>query len=198
MHGDFGSDERALPRKPGGLDDVLPFAAEHAEKFGEVFGQHVAFDPEFFEPIDQLHGRRFADLAIGMADDDNFFAAFDRAGKGKRAHGAGHRAGDDVAGIAKPDELLGRHPEDLREQGVKADVDATERYERKFVREIGGMQASGRIACQRAVIGIDYGFEEAHTIGQACGCNIVRAAARRAACRSATSTTSKQICFIKP
>src|SRR2546430_13450524 len=103
MNGNFWADQRALARESGCLDNVLSFTAEHAEEFSEVFGEHVSFDPEGFEAIDQLHCGGFAHLAIGVADDDDFLAAFYRASQRERTHGAALRAGDDIPGIAQPD-----------------------------------------------------------------------------------------------
>ena len=44
VHGNLRADERAVPDDVASLDDILPFAAEHAEEFVEVFRQEMPFD----------------------------------------------------------------------------------------------------------------------------------------------------------
>jgi hypothetical protein len=166
MHGNFRSDERALPDNAGGLDDILPFAAEHAEKLAEIVRQQMPLDTEFLQPVEQLHGGGFADLAIGMADDGDFPAAFDRAGQRQRPHGTAQRLGDDVARVAEPDELFSRQPERVREIGVQPRVNAREGDHRQFVREIRRMQTGFLVAGRRPVVRVNDGFKKSHNLGR--------------------------------
>ena len=53
MHGNFRADERAAARVIARLDHILPFAAERAEKFRQVFRQPAAVHAERLQFIQQ-------------------------------------------------------------------------------------------------------------------------------------------------
>jgi len=103
-----------------------------------------------------------ADLAVGVADDGNLPALLYRTCQGQRPHGAGHGAGDDVAGVAQPDELIGRYAQYIGEKSIESRINAGEGDDGQFIRKIGGMQAGIGIPGDRPVIGIHDGFEESH------------------------------------
>ena len=84
----------------------------------------MALDTQAAQPIDELHGGRFGDEAIGVAHDRDFFGAFDRTSHRQRAHGAAHRAGNDVAGVAEPDELFFGEAQHRRQQRIQPWIDA--------------------------------------------------------------------------
>ena len=119
--------------------------------------------PRCLEPLQQLHRRRLAHLAVRVADDGDFLPALDRARQRKRPHRAGaHRAGDDVARVAQPDELIFRHAEHRGEQRIQPHVNARQRDDRQFVGEICRVQTGIRVARHRAVVRFNDGFKEAH------------------------------------
>ena len=72
------------------------------------------------------------------------------------------RAGDDVARVAQPDELLGRQRQRIWEKCIQARVNARQRDDRQFVREIRRMQSGARVTGHRPVVRVNDGFEEAH------------------------------------
>jgi hypothetical protein len=72
------------------------------------------------------------------------------------------RSGDDIAGVAQPNELFLWHAEDLRKYGVQAYVNARECDEWQFISEFGWMQTSVGVTSESAVIRVDDGFHQAH------------------------------------
>ena len=162
MHGNFRADERAVPDDVAGLDDVLSFRREHPEKLVQVFRQVGALHARCFQQVEQLHGRRLADLAIRVADDGDLLAALDRARQRERPHGAAQRRGDDVARVAQPDELVARNAEHVREQRVQARINARQRDDRQVVGEVRRTQARAGVTGHRPVVRVNDGFEEAH------------------------------------
>ena len=162
MHRDFRADERAVPDNVASLDDVLPFAAEHAEKFVEVFRQQMPLDAQGLQFVKQLHRRGFGNLAVRVADDGDFLAALDGAGQRQRPHGAGERPGDDVARVPQPDELFGGQRERVRENRIQPRINARERNDRQLSLEIRRMQTGRRVTLHRPVVRINDGFEEVH------------------------------------
>lgn len=112
--------------------------------------------------VEQLHRRRLADLAIRVADDGDFLATLDRAGQRQRPQGAAQRGGDDVARVAQPDEFFRRQRQRIREIGVEPRVNARERDDWQFVREVRRMQSSRRVTGHRPVVRVNNGFKQAH------------------------------------
>src|ERR1019366_1965941 len=103
-----------------------------------------------------------AHFAVGVADDGDFASALDGAGQGDGAHGAAQRAGDDVAGVAQPDEILFRQAEDPGKEAVQARVNAGQGNDGEFGGEIGDVDAGGDVAGDLAMIGIWVGIKQAH------------------------------------
>jgi len=162
MHRDFGADQRAAPHKIHAANDVLLFAGKNAEIIGQVLGQQMPLNSQRLETVNQLADRRLPHFAVGMADDGDLASALDRASQGDGAHGAAQRAGDDVAGVAQPDEMLFRQAEDAGEEAVQARVNAGQRDDGQFVGEIGDADAGAVVTGNRAMIGIENGIEESH------------------------------------
>src|SRR5262249_4668132 len=140
VNGDFRSNERAVTDKVGTLDYVLAFAAENAEVFSDVVGQEMSLYTQGTESLQELHGTGFGDLAIGVPQQDNLFAAFDGTRQGQRTHSRACRPGQDVARIAQPDKLVSRDPEGLWQESIQPRIDAGQRYQGEFVSEIARMQ----------------------------------------------------------
>src|SRR5689334_23280469 len=122
----------------------------------------MTLDAQSAKPIEQLHGRRLPHLAIGVADDGDFFSTFEGASQRKRTGRAAQRAGDDVAGIAQPNELVAGQTENIREKSIEPRINAGERHDRKFIGKVIWMQPRMVITLHCAVIGVDDRFEEAH------------------------------------
>jgi hypothetical protein len=97
----------------------------------------------------------------------NFAPALDRAGQGERTHGAAQGAGDEIAGIAQPDEIFRRQSEGIWKKGVQARIDAGQRDHRQGIGKIPRMQAGGRIAGDSPVVGVQDGFKKTHTFNVA-------------------------------
>jgi hypothetical protein len=119
----------------------------------------MTLDANGAETLEQLHRGRLADLTISVANNGNFFSAFHSAGQRERTHRAALGPSDDIAGVAEPNELFLGHAEDLRKNGVQANVNARERDEWKSIGEVGGMQAGVRVTSESAVIRVDDGFQ---------------------------------------
>jgi len=66
-----------------------------------------------------------------MADDGDFLGAFEVDRHGDGADGTGDRAGDDVAGVAEPDELFFFQAEGAGEQSIQARINAGEGGQRQ-------------------------------------------------------------------
>ena len=164
MHGNFRADERAAPREIARLDDVLPFRREHPEKLVDVFRQTISLDAQRLQLVEQHRSRRLANLAIRVADDRDLASALDRARQRERAHRAAQRAGDDIARVAQPDEILGGQRQRVRKKSVQARVNASQRDDGQCVREICRMQAGARVTGNRAVIRVNDGFEKVHLV----------------------------------
>jgi hypothetical protein len=164
MHKHFLADERALPDDVARLDDFLPFRREHPKKLVDIIRQPAALDSQRLQLVEQLRSRRLADLAIRVADDGDFLATLHRARQRERTHRAAQRRGDDVARVAQPDELLARQAERVREKRVQARVNACQRDDRQFVREIRRVQARRIVTGNRAVIRVNDGFKKFHLI----------------------------------
>ena len=83
-------------------------------------GNRLRSTPSALSLSSNCDRRRLANLAIRVADDGDLASALDRARQRERAHRAAQRAGDDVARVAQPDELLGRQRQRVREQARSA------------------------------------------------------------------------------
>ena len=151
-----------MPDDVNGFEDVLALAAEGPKIFIDIIGQQMPFNTQRAQPLDQFHHRSLADQAIGVADNGDLLAAFHGASQRQRPHGTADRAGDDIAGVSQPDKLLWRDPEHGRQKRVEPRVDASQGDERQLILKIRWVQAGIRITGQRAVVGIDNGFEQAH------------------------------------
>ncbi len=115
-------------------------------------------DAQGAKTLNQLHRGEFAHLAVGVPNDRDALAAFKRAGQRQRAHGAAERAGDDVARVAQPDELLLGHAQHLRQQTVEPHVNARQRHQRQLALEVRRVYSRRGVTGQRPVIGVNDGF----------------------------------------
>ena len=115
----------------------LPNMPKNSVRFS---GNRLRSTPSAFNLSSKLHVVVLADLAIRVADDGDFAPALDRARQRQRAHGAAQRAGDDVARVAQPDELLGGQRQRVRKKSVQPRVNARQRDDRQRVRKIRRMQ----------------------------------------------------------
>jgi len=104
----------------------------------------MPLDAERLQFVEQEHRGRPGNLAIRVADDGDFISALDRAGQRQRPQGAAQRASDDVARVAQPDELLRRQRQRIWKQRIEPRVNARQRDDRQFVREIRRMQTGAR------------------------------------------------------
>src|SRR5438552_11795771 len=147
----------------------------------------MPLDAQGAQALDEFHGCGLADPAIGVADDGDLLAALDGAGQCQRTQGAAERAGDDVAGVAQPDELLAWQAQHVRKKGIESRIDARQRDDRQFSFEFRRMQPSARIALYRPVIGGYDGFNEEHIVRVQVE-HIARNSARR---ESVTDTRSE-------
>ena len=125
-------------------------------------GQHVPLDAQAAQFIKQLHGRRLAHQAIGVADNGDLLATLDRAGKRQRAHRAGQRPSDDVAGVPEPDELLFGYAQYLGHEPIQPRIDAGQGDDRQVLFKVSRMQTRFGITGKGTVICIQDGFEQAH------------------------------------
>ena len=115
------------------------------------------------QPVNQLHRRRLAHLAIRMADNGDFLAALDGAGQGQRAHCAAQGAADNIARVTQPDELLFGNAQHLGQQRVEPGVNARQCHNRKLALEVRRVQPGVLVAGHCPVIGIYNGFKQAHS-----------------------------------
>jgi len=162
MHRHARADERTRPHELDRLQHILPFAREQPEVFREILRQPRSIHAERLQPIRQLHHRSLAHQAIRVTDDDDFAPALHRARQRQRTHRAAHRSGDDVPGVAQPDEVRLGNAEHLRHERIQTRIDARQCDDRERIGKLRRVQSGAVITGERAVIRINDGFKQAH------------------------------------